>query len=907
MTEDPRHWARVDELFAEALSLEAGEREAYLDRACGADEALRGEVVALLASVTAASDRIGDSADALFVPSGPLVDAPDAALPEGSIVGPYRVRRLVGRGGMGNVYAAVRDDGSLTRDVALKVVRQGAASPGLIRRLRREQRILAGLEHVGIARLYDAGMTKEGTPYLVMEFVDGVRIDTWVRDAGLDTRAILTVFDDVCDAVAFAHQRFVIHRDLKPANILVDAQRRARLLDFGIARLTDETDEETLTRPGQLVLTPEYASPEQARGEPATAAMDVYALGVLLHELLTGVRPEWQRMVMTQQSLVGVERAMRAPSAVAADATRARDLRGDLDQVILTALAPDPARRYATVQELRDDLRRVRDGYAIRARRPGIAERTWRAARRNPVLASAWSAAIVLGIAFLASVFVQNARVGRERDRATAARDSAAADRDRALATNRVLSSLFDAADPWNTRDGAPVTLGEALDRGVARVNRELAGQPAARAVLLTAIGKAYTGLARFDDAQAALDTARALQAADPASTADERAATLTALGLLASARGLTTAAESLHTSALQLRTDSIPRPRDSVVAPAAPAPDRRLAIALVNVGASHMDARRFDSARVYLDSGIAVLRAQRPMDSTALAEALNNRATLAMRGNDFPLAARLASEALGINRLVLGNDHPRVAGETANLAFLLDRTGRSAEAEPMVREALRVLGARVPAGHPTIRSARVLLGNILSRTGQLEEASGLIADVVRVERTLPEAQAGFSVTLDNYAGVLEKLGRHSDALATYREALEVARQTSGPENPGVAIMQGKVADMACRVDGPSEEVLRLFGESNQGLERIFPETHPFRVGGRGTRAMCLLRADRRTEGEPELVAAFDVARRGPPQLHGMARLFGNDLVALYTRFGDQQKASVVRAQVDSLTAPGSR
>ncbi|MBK8246774.1 MAG: protein kinase [Gemmatimonadetes bacterium] len=184
MTEDPRHWARVDALFAEALSLEAGEREAYLDRACGTDDALRGEVVALLASVTAASDRIGDSADALFVPSGPLVDAPDAALPEGSIVGPYRVRRLVGRGGMGNVYAAVRDDGSLTRDVALKVVRQGAASPGLIRRLRREQRILAGLEHPGIARLYDAGMTKDGTPYLVMEFVDGVRIDTWVRDAG---------------------------------------------------------------------------------------------------------------------------------------------------------------------------------------------------------------------------------------------------------------------------------------------------------------------------------------------------------------------------------------------------------------------------------------------------------------------------------------------------------------------------------------------------------------------------------------------------------------------------------------------------------------------------------------------------------------------------------------------------
>lgn len=901
MIEDPRHWAKVDELFAEALSLEAGARDAYLDRACGTNQVLREEVVALLASITAASDRIGDSADALLVPSGPLMDAPDAALPEGSIVGPYRVRRLVGRGGMGNVYAAVRDDGSLTREIALKVVRQGTASAGLFRRLRREQRILAGLEHPGIARLYDAGVTDNGTPYLVMEFVDGVRIDTWVRETAVDTQAILALFDAVCEAVEFAHRRFVIHRDLKPANILVDAQRRVRLLDFGIARATDDTDEDVLTRPGQLVLTPEYAAPEQVRGEPATAAMDVYALGILLHELLTGVRPAWQRMVMTRQAESNIEVAMRPPSSVATDAARVRALRGDLDQVILTALAPDATRRYATVQELRDDLRRVRDGDAIRARRPGVVERTWRLARRNPVLASVWSLVIVLGASLLASVVVQNARIARERDRATAARDAASADRDRALATNRVLSTLFDAADPWNARDGVPVTLAEALDRGLQRANRELASQPAARAVLLTAIGRAYTGLARYAEAQAALDTARVLQATDSASTADERAATLTALGLLATVRGQRSAAESLHTSALRLRVDSMSPTSAPLVAPAAPSTDRRLAIALVNVGASHMDARRFDSARVYLDSGIAVLRAQRPLDSTALAEALHNRATLAERSNDFPLAARLASEALAIDRVIVGTDHPRVALQTANLAFLLDRTGRSAEAEPMVRGALRSLERRVPPEDPSARSLRLLLGGILSRIGRVDEASRVIAEVVRIERSLPDARAGFAVTLDNYAGVLEKLGRLEDALSTYREALSVARETAGPGDPGVPILKGKVADMACRVDGPSADVLALFDESKEGLERIFPESHPFRVGGRGTRAMCLLRTERRADGEPELVAAFDLARTGPPQLHAIARKFGNELVALYTRSAEGEKAGRIREQLAAI------
>ncbi len=904
MTDDSGSWTRVDEVFATALSLEASEREAYLARACSTDQALRQEVEALLASVTSAESLIGDSADAMYAPSGPLLDAPDAALPDGTLVGPWRVLRLVGRGGMGNVYAAVRADATLAREVALKVVRSGPSSPGLVHRLRREQRILGSLEHPGIARLYDAGVTGDGVPYLAMELVAGIRIDHYIRERQLSTAAVLTLFEQVCDAVTYAHQRLVVHRDLKPANVLVDDAGRVRLLDFGIATLVaDDDDVETLTRPGQLVLTPEYAAPEQARGEPARASMDVYALGVLLYEALAGARPEWQRQVMTQQSVAVIEGAMRPPSARTSDPARARALRGDLDQVVLTALAPDPARRYETVEALRDELRRVRTGYPIRARRPGIAGRAWRAARRNPLLSTAWAAVALLAVTFATSVLVQNRRVARERDLATSARDAAAAARDRAVTTSRVLATLFESADPWSPMGGGPVTLAQVLDRGVTRIDSELATQPAARAVLLTAVGRAYTGLARFDDAQRVLDSARVLQSGNPDATDDERAATLTALGLLASARGRHVAAESLHTAVFRLRADTVPVQATPGALPAIRGPDRALAIALVNVGASHMEARRFDSARVYLDSGIAVLRAQTPVDSTAMAEVLNNRATLAMRNNDFPLAARLAQEAIDINRILLGRDHPRVAGDMANLAFLLDRTERRADAERLVREALRIFDDRVPPDHPTARSARLLLGNILSRTGRLDEAARLIGDIVRVERSLPDAQARFSITLDNYGGVLEKLGRLDDALATYREALAVARRNGGLGDPGVAIMQARVADMSCRIESPSDEVFALFEESRTGLERAFPPDHPFRAGGRGTRAICLLRANRRAEGEPELVAAFDVARRGPPQLRAMARMFGTELVALYTRVGEPDRVALVRAQLDSVPA----
>ncbi len=924
------NWARVDELFAAALTQPPHDRAAFLRAACNGDLLLEGEVVALLESLNSAEAAIGESAGELY--SGPLVEAPDAALPEGALLGAYRVTRLIGQGGMGHVYAAVRDDGTVDREVAIKVVRPGMHGGTLARRFRQEQRILGALEHPRIARLYDSGLSMDGAPFLVMELVQGTRIDRHAELAGLSLSERLRLFDEVCEAVSFAHQRLVVHRDLKPANVLVGADGHVRLLDFGIARLLADVGAESTsasdaaTRPGQLVLTPEYAAPEQARGEIAGVAMDVYALGVMLHELITGVRPAWQRLVMLRAADDAIERAMVPPSRVVTDRARARALRGDLDHVVLTALAPNIAQRYASVDALREDVRRVRDGFPILARRASPVQRAVRMARRSPVLVSAWALVALLSIAFVANTIVQGRRVAAERDRANAERDVAAAQRDRARATSRVLATLFERADPLAPGRGDTLRVTQMLAEGIERVNRDLADQPAARAELLSALGRAYLGLGRYADAQSLLDTARALQSSDPGASPDERAATLTALGNLARARGRHNVADSMHASALSLRiadsstvasstersVSEAVRPDSGAVAPATNAEgddgkEKRgaFAIALANVGAGYMERNQFDSARVHFDSALAVLRAAPRPDSGRIAEVLNNRATLAMRMNDFPLATRLAGEAHAINLALFGADHPRVVAEKSNLGFLLDRTGRSAEAEPLLRDALRALSARMSADHPMVLSAKLTLGGILSRTGRLDEAEQLIGAVVSAERAAgDDSRSRLPITLDNYAGVLEKQGRVRDAQRAFREAYDLQRAIAGDDHPGSAILLSKVADITCRLEGATEISLSDFTRSLGVLDRVFPPVHPFRLGGRAQYGACLLRAGRRADGERELLNAFDAARRAPPQAHAIARSAAKELLALYAAPADSLRRIGVQARLDSLGAP---
>jgi serine/threonine protein kinase len=375
---DPDRFKQIEGVFDAVADAPPQDRAALLDRLCGADAELRAEVESLLKSMARAPTQLmGVIGRAASRATG------DISEPEARRIGPYRLIRQLGRGGMGAVYLARRDDAEYRSEVAIKVLHGGLETPEAVARFRDERQILAGLDHPGIVRLLDGGSTEDHLPYLVMEAVFGSPITAWADVRNLDVRARVVLFRKVCSAVAFAHQKLVVHRDIKPSNILVTAEGEAKLLDFGIAKLLSPTqNREASTRTGMRLLTPEYASPEQVRGEPVSTAADVYALGAVLYELLTGV---------TAQKLTGegmealrslLESEPQRPSQVAPPEWR-REIAGDLDNIVLKALCKDISGRYASVEQLSQDLGRYLDGLPVLARAGTFTYRLGKLIRRR--------------------------------------------------------------------------------------------------------------------------------------------------------------------------------------------------------------------------------------------------------------------------------------------------------------------------------------------------------------------------------------------------------------------------------------------------------------------------------------------------------------------------------------------
>jgi tetratricopeptide (TPR) repeat protein/predicted Ser/Thr protein kinase len=403
---------RCEELFHAALPLGEQERDALLRERCVGDSELRVEVERLLAAHGRAAD---------FISSPVLLSretGTDASWVD-RLVGPYRVVREIGRGGMGAVYLAKRADGQYEHQVALKVIKRGMDTDQVLARFRAERQILASLDHPNIARLLDGGSTDEGVPYFAMEYIEGEPIDVWTERRGLSVEDRLQLFLQVCGAVSYAHQHLVVHRDIKPLNILVTADGVPKLLDFGIAKvLHEDGDEATSTVTGMRLLTPEYASPEQVEGSHATTVSDVYALGVVLYELLTGRSPYRPR----SRTPIDVVEAVRTtdperPSTVGGTEKLRRRLRGDLDTIVLTALRKEPARRYQSVEQFSGDIRRHLDGLPVRARSDRFGYRAGKFVRRNrgPVAAGVLLAiALIVGTAATAYQ-AQQARLAQAR------------------------------------------------------------------------------------------------------------------------------------------------------------------------------------------------------------------------------------------------------------------------------------------------------------------------------------------------------------------------------------------------------------------------------------------------------------------------------------------------------------
>jgi serine/threonine-protein kinase len=749
-------WRRVQQVLDGALALEPDDVSAYLDRACAGDRALRTEVARLLEACGRASGFLEDPPTLLAAEM-----LADLSAHEGRRVGPYVVVSRLGKGGMGVVYLAERADGQFHQRVALKLVSRGLETPLAVRRFLDERQILASLNHPNVARLLDGGVTEEGLPYFAMEYVEGTPIDRYCEARRLDVDARLRLFAEVCDAVQHAHQSLVVHRDLKPSNILVTAAGAPKLLDFGIAKLLQRDAPADATDTGSRFLTPRYASPEQLRGEPVTTVSDVYSLGVLLYELLTGRLP----YDLAADTPAALERAVcetdpQRPSLALRDDRRARRLRGDLDTIVLKAMQKEPARRYASAGALAEDVRRHLAKLPVRARPDTLGYRASRFVRRRRALvasAAALSLAVVLGVAATAT---QASIAARERDRAQRQAETAA----RAA---ELLVDVFRLSDPDVAR-GTTITAREVLDRGTRRLERDFVGDPEVQAAMLRQVAQVYGNLGLYDDARRL--ASRAVSVWRPRGPSTELAAGLQLLGAVDTSRARFADAETHFREALAIRRalhDSADGVAESLLG---------VASALVRQQ-KHADAEPF-----YREATAVVRRAHGP-HSPQLAGALYAQAASAHDRGEAGAADPLFREALDIYRGIPGSRDPLAATARVAVATDLLFRARYAEAEPLLREALTIRRAIYPDGHPAVVESLMSIATLCHNTSRFAEADSAVREAIAMGTRLEGPTHPDVLQALNILGrTLHDEGRYAEAERTFREALAGWRTLPGGE-----------------------------------------------------------------------------------------------------------------------------
>jgi tetratricopeptide (TPR) repeat protein len=842
LTPESVRWEHVEAAFEAALQAGPEARQALLQRLRTADPALHQEVESLLAAHQASGDFLESSASTFA--SAHLLERPESAELAGTVIGRYRLLEEIGRGGMGTVWLAERADGQFEQRVALKLIKRGMDSDEILGRFLRERQILARLEHPNIARLLDGGVSDEGRPYFVMEYVPGIPITRYCEGRSLPTGARLHLFALVCRAVQYAHRSLVVHRDIKPANVLLTGAGEVKLLDFGVARLLLPQSAEEPPTAGASArgpMTPEYASPEQLAGKPVTTASDVYQLGILLHELVTGYRPG---------AVPGVDRPRR--------------LRGDLDAITLRALDPDPEQRYPSAEALAEDVERHLAHKPIRFGAGGWRYYTAKFMRRYRVALG--TAALVLSTTVgLTATYL--ARVRTERDRAQ--REAAKAT-ETALTLRRIFRGWSpDASDRGQV--SAEMVLGDAARR--ARI--ELANQPELLAATLSMVGDLRSAIGQMPAADSLLTQALAIQELPGRPTRD-LALTLTRRGSLLLESERVTEAESALRRALFIYRD-VAGPADVEVVQA----QRALARALwqlerlpeaetmlravlaaltddqtplrtevaADLGYVLMMEGRYPEAEELLRPTLAAqrklftaLHASTQFTMLSLASSLRGPALL-------PEAEALDREALVISRALYGADHRQTAASNSSLAVLLERKGNFTAADSFARAAvaqkIRLYGEVSTETALMLRT----LGGIRVVLGDRVEAERLLRrSLASLRQAFPQGHLDQGDVLNRLAYLLS-LRRAADADSLYRQAVrfEQARAAAGPffitdgyEYLGwTALRRGEL---------PLAE--RMYRRALSLYEAELPRGHPYRAQTAVGLGETLLAAGREADGQ---------------------------------------------------------
>ncbi len=852
-------WSRVEDLFARAVQLESNERGQYLDSACSGDDELRDYILDLLHADPAVEATI-ERTIVNTVRQAFGDDESQADQMRGQMIGPYRVERLLGSGGMGMVYLAERADQQFDQQVAIKLGRHRLVDPQTELRLRNERQFLADLDHPNIARLFDGGTTNDGVPYLVMEHIDGVRIDTYCDLHRLNVAERLRLFQIICAAVHYAHQNLIIHRDIKATNILVTEDGTPKLLDFGIAKLSDAKGEATdgLTREGAVIMTPANGAPEQITGKTITTATDVYGLGLLLYDLLAGFRayetdnttPSELARIICHDDRVNPSRrlaekkkaaqsnddsiALQELEQIAADRSTSlqqlqRRLRGDLDTIVLNALRKEPARRYRSASALADDIGLHLRSMPIVARADSWRYRAGKFVHRHFAAVSAATLFVAMLAVFTVLLSVQNRNIVKERDTARE--------------VSQFLEDIFMAQDPSHAR-GADITAEEILAEGANRIRSDLGDRPEIQSALMGTIGRVYYNLGEYQRSKEMLEQALQLRLQTDGESHRSVAAARNDL-----AEVLIRRAEYERATELLLQSLAVNQLSNKGTSPL-------VATNLFNLANVYLAMGKLDEAESAVRSSIAIFVQLRDQFSIELAEAKSSLArVLQVRGDldqtevllreaieiisdsqgpdhpfmayylqnlgvlqrskgDLVAAEHTLQTAIEATRRILGDKHDLLAVTLVDQGMLLHMKGDYENAERVIREAL-VLDIEIQGtSHPRVGLHKTILGMLLHDKADLDTAEAVLRDALLIyDQVLDDDHQYTASALTELGAVLNTAGRPSEALSLLERALEIRRKDYPPDHVLVAATRVEYGDTLSRL-GRFDEAGPLLQES---------------------------------------------------------------------------------------------
>jgi len=828
-------WEMISRLFETALALKEDERSAFLKKACAGDMVLLREVTSLLNSDSDIQEALQTS---LLKNNAVSVDY------IGKEIGAYRIERLLDAGGMGQVFLAARRDGVFNKQVAIKIIHAGLKSTQFIERFRQERQILAALNHPNIAALIDGGLTGDGTPYLIMEYVDGIPINRYLNTGQPDILERLDLFLQICDAVSYAHRHLVIHRDLKPGNIFVDTEGRVRLLDFGIAKVFDTNADsvQTLLPENAAPYTPQYASPEQIDGGAISTQSDIYALGVILYEMLSGCLPySVENMALWKIREIIKQEIPRLPSVAVRIGSLPyppKRLKGDLDKICLKLLKKEPGLRYESVTELQNDIKRHLSGLPVRAVNDNIRYRFIKFIGRHRF---AVGLSFVFSITLLAVIALYTGQLREETAKARAEMRKSAQVAD-------FLIDLFDAAGPQSAR-GKDATALDLLQSGAKKIEKSLLDQPGVQAEMFGVIGDVYRRIGSYK------------KAADLKNKALEKAITFYGAKSEAAARQyleLAVLFEELND--VEQATTYFQKAQDLsiyvTVYPETFVGD----ILLGKADLSYQQGRFKKSDSLYRAAYKRFMHENGP-EAVSIASALNGMAANARRLGRYAQAEKLYLRTLNMRKKLLGPDHADVAHTLNHLARLLSAQHRNKEAEGFARQGLGIRLAIYGENHAESVASMANLAGILRANGALKESEKYY------RRALPIIEGLFGKVHPYIAGISSSLG-------------------------GTLYRQGKL-----------NEAEKMFRRSIRISDRVYPSEHVSRAYPLLGLGELLLDRHKNKQALPMLKKAYELRKESFGTAHLQTADAANMLARCYIQQKNYQDAKKLLVQSIELYA----